>query len=129
MVVDSSAISAILLNEPERPQFLSAIVSAEKALLSAVTLLECRIVALRRTGHDWQNELSALFERLPLTVVPFDRDQADLASSAYRAFGRGRSPAALNFGDCVSYALAKSTGEPLLYKGKDFAQTDIVSAL
>ncbi|GAA0552982.1 ribonuclease VapC [Rhizomicrobium palustre] len=129
MVVDSSAIFAILLNEPERSLFLDAILSAKSASLSAVTLLECRIVALRRTGRDWDTELSGLLQRLPLTIIPFDDKQSVLAAEAFRAFGKSRHKAALNFGDCISYALAKSRGEPLLYKGTDFAETDIASAL
>jgi len=129
MVVDSSAIFAILLNEAERTLFLDTIMSAKSAALSAVTLLECRIVALRRTGLDWDAELSGLLQRLPLGVIAFDNEQSVLAAEAFRVFGKGRHKASLNFGDCISYALAKVRGEPLLYKGDDFANTDIVSAL
>jgi len=129
MVIDSSAIFAILLNEPERMVFLDRIMSAKSASLSAVTLLECRIVALRRTGLDWDAELSGLLQRLPLGVIAFDNEQSVLAAEAFRVFGKGRHKASLNFGDCISYALAKVRGEPLLYKGDDFANTDIVSAL
>lgn len=128
MVVDSSAIFAILLNEPERAVFLDRIMSAPSASLSAVTLLECRIVALRRTGRDWDAELSSLLQRLPMRVIPFDSEQSVLAADAFRLFGKGRHKASLNFGDCISYALAKSRDEGLLYKGADFAETDIASA-
>ena len=129
MVIDSSAIFAIVLNEPERQPFLQHISRAKVTFISAATLLECKIVALRKIGADWEGELDALLERLPLAVIPFDEDQALLAADAFRAFGKGRHRAALNFGDSISYALAKHLGEPLLFKGGDFAHTDIVSAL
>jgi ribonuclease VapC len=129
MVIDSSAIFAIVLNEPERQPFLLHISRAEIAFISAATLLECKIVALRKMGADWEGELVAVLERLPLAVIPFDVVQAQLAAAAFRAFGKGRHPAALNIGDCISYVLAKHLGEPLLFKGGDFAHTDIVSAL
>ncbi len=129
MVIDSSAIFAIVQNEPERELFLNRIIGAEAVAMSAATLLECRIVALRKVGDDLDNRLSALLQRFPLSIIPFDESQAILASAAYRMFGRGQHRAGLNFGDCVSYALAKSRGETLLYKGRDFTRTDIVSAL
>lgn len=129
MVVDSSAIFAIVLNEPERGRFIDAILNAENAFISAATLLECKIVALRRIGGDWESQLSTVLNQLPFSVIPFDEDQALLATEAYRAFGKGQHHAGLNFGDSISYALAKHLGEPLLYKGADFSETDIVSAL
>jgi Uncharacterized protein conserved in bacteria len=129
MVIDSSAIYAIVLNEAERQIFVDCILQAETAAISAATLLECKIVALHKIGGDWESELLTLLRRLPLAIVPFDEFQAGVAAEAYRAFGKGRHQAALNFGDCISYALAKSRNEPLLYKGNDFARTDIVSAL
>ncbi len=129
MVIDSSAIFAIVLNEPERQRFIDGILNAESASISAATLLECKIVALRRIAGDWESRLSIVLELLPLAVIPFNEEQAMLAAEAYRAFGKGRHLAGLNFGDTISYALAKYLGEPLLYKGDDFAKTDIVSAL
>ena len=90
MVVDSSAIFAIVLNEPERQQFLDHILRARTATISAATLLECKIVALRKIDVDWERDLLALLERLSLEVASFDADQAQFAAEAYRAFGRGR---------------------------------------
>jgi ribonuclease VapC len=129
MVIDSSAIYAIVLNEPERQRFIDCILQTETIAISAATLLECKIVALHKISGNWESDLLAVLERLPLAIIPFDEPQASLAAEAYRAFGKGRHQAALNFGDCISYALAKIRNEPLLYKGDDFTRTDIVSAL
>lgn len=125
MVVDSSALMAILRREPEEQDFRNAIKMASSRLLSAPTRVEIGIVALGRAGEAGLEQLQALLETLRLETVPLSADHAVVAIDAFRRFGKGRHPAGLNFGDCFSYALAKATGEPLLFKGQDFSQTDI----
>lgn len=129
MVIDSSALMAILRREPEEQDFLNAIKLAPSRLLSASTRVETGIVVLGRTGEAGLDQLQALLETLRLETVPLSADHAGLAIDAFRRFGKGRHPAGLNFGDCFSYALAKATGEPLLFKGDDFSQTDIKRAV
>jgi ribonuclease VapC len=129
MVVDSSALIAILRGEPEEPAFRNAIRTAPNRLLGAPTRVEASMVALGRRGEPGLEQMQALIERLKLEVVPFSDDHARLAIEALRRFGKGRHPAGLNYGDCFSYALAKATGEPLLFKGDDFSQTDIKRAV
>ena len=125
MILDSSAIVAILRDEPERPAFSSAIDTAATTLISAATVLESSIV-IGRTRHE---DLDDLLSDGDVVVVPFDVDHARLAREAYVRFGkRSGSPAQLNFGDCMAYALAKATGEPLLFKGDDFTHTDVTPA-
>ncbi len=125
MVIDTSALAAIFFAEPERQQFLVAIIAAESQLVSAATVLETGIVLEARQGEAAGREFDLFVVRANLQIVPVDAEQADLARSAWRKYGKGRHPAGLNFGDCFSYALAKSTGEPLLTKGTDFSLTDI----
>lgn len=125
MVIDSSALLAILLGEPEAELFSRAIAGDTKRLLSAVSALEAAIVTRARKGPAGLRELDLLFHAAGLSVVSFDADQVLLARAAYEKFGKGHHAAALNLGDCCSYALARSSGEPLLYKGNDFAQTDV----
>jgi ribonuclease VapC len=125
MVLDSSAVIAILLDEPERAAFNRRIEAAAPRLISAVTLAETAMVIEKRRGEAGGRELDLLLHRADVEIVPFDADQAELARTAFRQYGKGRHPAGLNFGDCLAYALAKATGEPLLFKGDDFAQTDI----
>ena len=125
MVIDSSALMAILRREPEEQDFRNAIKLASTRLLSASTRVETGIVVLGRAGEAGLEQMQALLENLRLETVPLSADHAGLAIDAFRRFGKGRHPAALNFGDCFSYALAKATGEPLLFKGDDFSQTDI----
>jgi len=129
MVVDSSVLIAILGGEPEEPAFRNAIRTAPNRLLGAPTRVEASLVALGRRGEPGLEQMQALIERLELEVVPLSDDQAKLAIEAFRRFGKGRHPAGLNYGDCFSYALAKATGEPLLFKGDDFSQTDIKRAV
>ncbi len=129
MVVDSSALMAILRGEPEEPAFRQAIRTAANRLMAAPTRVESAMVALGRGGEPGLEQMQALIERLDLEVVPFTHDQATLAIDAFRRFGKGRHPAGLNFGDCFSYALAKATGEPLLFKGDDFSRTDVKPAV
>jgi ribonuclease VapC len=129
MVIDSSALIAVLRREPEEQEFLNAIKLASSRLLSASTRVETGIVALALAGEVGLEQVDALLETLRVETVPLSADHARLAIDAFRHFGKGRHPAGLNFGDCFSYALAKATGEPLLFKGDDFAQTDIKRAV
>ncbi|MCP9934894.1 type II toxin-antitoxin system VapC family toxin [Cyanobium sp. Candia 9D4] len=129
MVIDSSAILAILQNEPERRSFNEAIQSAKFRRMSAVSLLELSIVLEARFGADGQGDLDVFVAAAEIEVVSFDRDQAELARLAFRRFGKGRHRAGLNLGDCFSYALAKSLAAPLLYKGDDFIHTDLAPAM
>jgi ribonuclease VapC len=125
MVIDTSALAAIFFSESEGPKFLRAIVQAENRLISAATVLETGIVLEARQGESAGREFDLFTVRARLQVMPFDAEQAELARSAWRKFGKGRHPAGLNFGDCFAYALAQSTGEPMLAKGADFAATGI----
>jgi ribonuclease VapC len=126
MVVDTSAFGAIFFHEPERQFFLNAIIADTNRLVSAATVLETGMVLESRQGESAGREFDLFVVRANLQIVPVDAEQAELARSAWRKFGKGRHPAALNFGDCFSYALAKSSGEPLLAKGTDFDLTDVV---
>jgi ribonuclease VapC len=131
IAIDSSALAAILQNEPDALLFAEAIGAAEAIVVSAVTFFETSMVLAGRVQDEtaW-GLLDALIGRAKIEIVPFDAGQAAIARAAFQKYGKGRHPAALNFGDCASYALAKSKGAaPLLYKGADFAKTDIVSAL
>ena len=125
MVIDTSAIIAILLGEPEAPELARAIEDGSPRLLSAANLLETSMVIEARKGDAAGRELDLLVYRAGIDVVPVDQEQAEIARVAWRRYGKGRHPASLNFGDCFAYALAKTTGLPLLFKGDDFNQTDI----
>jgi ribonuclease VapC len=127
MVVDSSAISAILFKEAEGPALLRALAGPERKLMSAFTRLEAAVVVEARKGEPRARAFAELLEAAGIDTVPFDIGQAGLALDAWQRYGRGRHPAGLNLGDCVSYALARFTGEALLYKGADFTQTDVVA--
>jgi ribonuclease VapC len=126
MVLDSSAVIAILFDEAERSALTSAIERDPRRLISAANLLETAVVAEARRGEQAGRELDLLLHRAEVQTVPVDADQVRIARSAWRRFGKGRHPAALNFGDCFAYALASATGEPLLFKGEDFGYTDVV---
>ena len=125
MTLDTSAILAVLLDESDRAEFVSRIEQAERRLVSAVTVLEAGMVLEGRKGDDAGHDLDLFIQRAAIDIVPFDQEQLHHARSAFRRFGKGRHAAGLNFGDCVSYALAHSTGEPLLFKGTDFDATDV----
>ena len=125
MVTDTSALAAIFFGEPERQKFLEAIISVTTRMISAATVLETGIVVESRLGDAAGRELDLFLIRANFQIMPVDAEQAELARFAWRKFGKGRHPAALNYGDCFSYALAKWTGEPLLAKGTDFAATDV----
>ena len=125
MVLDTSALLVLLLDEPEADAYRAALDDDESRLVSAATLLETSIVIEARKGEAAGRELDLLLHRAEVTVVPVDAEQIAEARRAYRRFGRGRHAAGLNFGDLFSYALARVSGEPLLFKGTDFAQTDV----
>jgi ribonuclease VapC len=125
MVIDTSALIAIFLGEPERKRFLEIIVEAPRRLISAANALETGIVLEARRGEAAGREFDLFLVRANLEVVPVDSEQVEIARSAWRKYGKGRHPAGLNFGDCFAYALAKSSDELLLAKGEDFSRTDI----
>jgi ribonuclease VapC len=124
MVLDSSAVMAIMRREQDAARFAAAVEGDGIRLISACTVVELGIVAESR-GSAGARELDDFIERSRLEIVPFDADQAALAREAFRRFGKGRHAARLNLGDCFSYALSKASGEPLLFKGNDFSQTDV----
>lgn len=130
MVIDTSALIAILNREPERESFLLAIEEAGRCYISALSIYETQLVALARLGELGLTELEELIAEFGFSVVLFDRAQADLCVGAYRRYGKGfGSAASLNLCDCAAYALAKSLSLPLLYKGNDFTATDVTAAL
>ncbi len=127
MVIDTSALVAILSLEPEAARLAQAIEADPTRLISAATLLEAGIVMEARLGAAGGKELDLLVAKAGVVIEPLTADQAGIAREAWRRFGKGRHAAALNFGDCCSYALARATGELLLFKGTDFANTDIAA--
>ena len=129
MVIDTSAILAILRDEPERRAFNEAIESADPRLMSAASFVEASVVIETRRGYEGLRDFDLFMARAGIELAPVDADQAHIARQAFREYGKGRHPAGLNFGDCFSYALARAEGLPLLFKGNDFAQTDIEPAL
>ena len=126
MVIDTSAFAAIFFAEHERKTFLDAITTSVSRLVSAASVFETGMILESRQGEAAGREFDLFLVRANFQIVPVDAEQADIARSAWRKYGKGRHPAALNFGDCFSYALAKVSGEPLLAKGTDFSLTDIV---
>ena len=127
MVIDTSAIIACLLGEPERTSFVAAMEADPVRLISVVGVVEASFVMLGRKRADGLTDLQAFLDDGEIERIPVDVRQADAAVEAFRRFGKGRHPARLNIGDCFAYALAKTTGEPLLFKGADFARTDILA--
>jgi ribonuclease VapC len=125
MVLDTSALVAILFDEPARRALTEAIESDPVRLLSAANLLECALVVEARRGEPAGRELDLLLHRADVDTVPVTADQVEIARRAWRHYGKGRHAAALNFSDCFAYALARSSGEALLHVGEDFAHTDI----
>jgi ribonuclease VapC len=125
MVIDTSAFLAIFLAEPERKQFLDLISHADTRLISAVNAFETGIVLEAGRGEAAGREFDLFLNRARIDIVPVDAEQVEIARVAWRKYGKGRHPAALNFGDCFAYALAKTSGEPLLAKGGGFGRTDI----
>lgn len=129
MVVDSSALLAILLLEPEAEAFARLLAATPRPLISSFSVLETSVVLLQRKGADGPRLLDALLHTMRAEVVSLNADQADLARDAYLRFGKGRHPAGLNLGDCCSYALSRASRLPLLFKGLDFTRTDISPAI
>jgi ribonuclease VapC len=129
MILDSSALVAILFKEPEAERLAAMIRDTDTTAIAAPTLLETAIVAEGRTLPGMAAKLDALMVAIRPEIVPFTAEHASLARDAWRRFGKGRHKAGLNLGDCFSYALAKDRGQPLLFKGEDFAATDIEPAI
>ncbi len=129
MVIDTSAVIAILQDELDAPAYAEAIRDAPLRLLSSVNLVEAAMVIEARNQEPGGRELDLLLHRSHIDVVPFTLEQAETARAAWRRYGKGNHPAGLNFCDCCAYALARTSGEPLLFKGNDFSQTDVASAL
>lgn len=129
IVVDSSALIAIYFDEPEKDSFADLIVSADGPRIGAPNIVEASMVVEFRQGEVGCRDMDRLIENLGLDVVSFDRSHIQAAREAFRRFGEGRHRAALNFGDCCAYALARSLDLPLLFKGDDFALTDLKRAL
>jgi ribonuclease VapC len=129
MILDSSAIVAILLREPEWDQFVEALENDPVRLISSVSALETAMVLESRKRDPGGREFDLFLYRAKISVVPLTEEQYELARQAWRKYGKGNHPAGLNLADCCAYALAKSSGEPLLFKGRDFALTDAEPAL
>src|SRR5208283_2188705 len=125
MVIDTSALLAIFLGEPERREFMTTLTQAETRRISIANALETGIVLEARRGEAAGREFDLFLRQAKVELVPVDTEQVEIARLAWRKYGKGRHPAGLNFGDCFAYALAKTLDEPLLAKGNDFVQTDI----
>lgn len=128
MVIDTSALLAILLDEPERVRFTGLIEADPRRLVSAASVLEASMVLEGRLGSGAGGDLDLFLHRASVETVPFEGQQLVLARAAFRRYGKGRHAAGLNFGDCIAYALSRWAGEPLLFKGADFAATDTRTA-
>jgi ribonuclease VapC len=129
MVLDTSALLALLLDEPEAEAYRVALEEDQTRLVAAPTLLETAIVIEARKGEAGGRELDLLIHKAGIVVVAIDAEHVAEARRAYRRYGRGRHAAGLNFGDVFAYALARTSGEPLLFKGEDFSRTDVSRAL
>ncbi|MYC81044.1 MAG: type II toxin-antitoxin system VapC family toxin [Acidobacteria bacterium] len=128
MIVDTSAVLAVLFAEADAEYYARSITETSPCRISAANLLEAAIVVESRSGLAAGHELDVFLERAGIELVQVTPQQVEAARRAWRRFGKGNHPAGLNFGDCFAYALAEATGEPLLFKGRDFAQTDIEPA-
>jgi ribonuclease VapC len=128
MVVDASALVAVVLLEEETGELLVKLAQAPTVKVSAVTLVEASVVLLARGGQIQVDVLDALIARVRARIVPVDESQSLIARAAFDRYGKGRHEAGLNFGDCFTYALAKHYGEPVLFKGNDFSKTDLIRA-
>lgn len=129
MIVDSSALVAIMYVEEGADAFVRAIREAEASRISAATFVETSLVVEKGSGDSGIRQLDGFMRSAGIVIEPFTEEQALVARQAFSDYGKGRSPAGLNFGDCFSYALAKVSGEPLLFKGADFRKTDIRPAI
>ena len=127
MVVETSAVLAILLEEPEAAECAQRIEDDPAPVISAASVVEAGVVLLSRYGPNARDDLRDFLAQGGLQVEPVTAEQAELALEAYHRYGKGRHRAGLNFGDCFAYALCKATGQPLLFKGQDFSQTDIAT--
>ena len=127
MVIDTSVLIAILQDEPERKRFIQAIEAADSRTISVASFLEASMVIEARYGPDGVRDLDLFIAKARIDLVAVDAEQAYVARAAFRTYGKGRHPAGLNFGDCFAYALAKTLGERLLFKGSDFSLTDIAT--
>ena len=125
MVIDTSALIAILQDEPERRAFNEAIEAAEKRVVSVASFVEASMIVEARYGPDGVRDLDLFIAKAGIELVAVDTDQAHVARTAFRLYGKRRHPAGLNFGDCFAYALARTLDEPLLFKGTDFSLTDV----
>jgi ribonuclease VapC len=129
MVIDTSALIAILLDESDRPTLEDAIDRAAIRLISAMSKFEAGMVMIGRRGASGAARLDRLLDTIGATIVPFDDHHATIARDAFVRYGKGRHKAGLNFGDCAAYALAMAEAEPLLFKGTDFGATDVQVAV
>lgn len=125
MIVDSSALVAILFSEPQRDWLRERMLQASRVEIGSPTLVETEIVLCRQLGPGGRGLLSGMIEAADLNVIPFDEQHAKLAGDAFLQYGKGRHPAALNFGDCMTYAVARNARQPLLFVGEDFPKTDL----
>jgi ribonuclease VapC len=125
MVIDTSAVLALLWDEDDAPRILAALENDTTRLMSAASVVEAGIVVQAKYGDSGERELDVLLQRLAVDVVPVTEEQTEYARSAFRLYGKGRHPAGLNYGDCFSYALAVVGGEPLLFTGNDFSKTNV----
>ena len=125
MVLETSAFVAILQFEPSRPELLAKLVSAGGAIMTAPSALEAHMVLRKKYGDETIRVVERELWELDITVVPFTPEHAQAATRAFDRYGKGRHPAALNFGDCIAYALATTRDEPLLFVGDDFSKTDV----
>ncbi len=128
MVIDTSALVAVILEEPDASVYFSAMANSGVRLVSSASLVEASLVLMRRRTFGGIELLDSLLGEFEIQVISFDEQQALIAREAFRRFGKGRHKGGLNFGDCFSYALARQTGEPLLFKGKDFLHPDLTRA-
>ena len=128
MIIDTSALIAMLEQEPEAGRIARALAATPERSLSAANLLEAGIVMQARRGDEGARDLDLLLAKLSVEIVPFTARQAEIARKAFRRYGRGQHDAELNFGDCFAYALAKDESAPLLFKGDDFSKTDVAIA-
>jgi ribonuclease VapC len=129
MIVDTSAVLAILFNEDDAQTYARAISEADSRRMSAASFVEAAVVVEAQTSESGSRQFDAFFRRAGIVIEPVTEEQAHAARQAYTDFGKGRHEAGLNFGDCFAYALAKVNGEPLLFKGNDFSKTDVNAAV
>ncbi len=128
MIIDTSAVIAILFDEDDARIYAEAITTADSCRMSAATFVETAIVVEGQTRDRGGRQLDAFIRRASVGIEPVTEEQAYLARQAFIDFGKGRHPAGLNYGDCFAYALSRATREPLLFKGRDFARTDLIAA-